>query len=520
MAGYIQRGSGLIIPASFAETAPAGEVATTRDGRDITRGYVDPMVLLLPQDEILLARGAGNQALYREVLRDDQVASVLQQRRRAVVSAEWEVQPGGAKRQDKAAADALRDWLTGVNLGLDDDQHARLPQPGWDAVTDKMLFGLFYGYAVAECLWGRDGRHITLDAVRVRDRRRFAFDGAMRLRLRTMSKPEGELLPPRKFWAFATGADHDDEPYGLGLAHWLYWPVLFKRQNLKFWLIFLEKFGQPTVTGKYASNAGPLERQRLLQAVEAVRTDTGVIIPEGMALELLEAARSGTADYTALFDRMNAAITKVVLGHTGTSDSTPGKLGSEDMAQDVREDVIKADADLVCDSFNRGPARWLTQWNYPNAAAPRVWRRTEQPEDLNAVAERDKTIVDMGFRPSLRHVTDTYGGEWTERAPCVPDGPPTGAQPGRSAEFAEDAPDAPDMPELQAERLDQELGPATDAWIDELRARVEAAESLQALRDELLEAYPGMEPERFAAVMREALASAQLAGRYDILDET
>jgi hypothetical protein len=46
--------SGLLVPASFAES-PARrpdmrEVATTRDGRDITRGYVDPMMIMQPSD--------------------------------------------------------------------------------------------------------------------------------------------------------------------------------------------------------------------------------------------------------------------------------------------------------------------------------------------------------------------------------------------------------------------------------------------------------------------------------------
>ena len=486
------------------------EIASTADGRDITRGYVDPMAILLPQDTVLMGRGGGSYDLYREVLRDDQVASVFQQRRRAVVSREWEVVPGGDRRQDKAAADALREWLNGVNVGMDEDEYARLPQPGWDAVTDRMLYGVFYGYSVAECLWGRDGRHVTLDAVRVRDRRRFGFDGDMRLRLYTGERPDGELLPPRKFWSFCTGADHDDEPYGLGLAHWLYWPVFFKRNGIKFWLIFLEKFGQPTATGKYPPNANEAEKRKLLQALRAIHTDSGVIIPEGMVIELIEAARSGTADYTALLDRMNAAITKVVLGHTGATDSTPGKLGAEDMAQDVRLDVVKADADLICDSFNRTVARWLTEWNYPNARPPRVWRKVEDAEDLNRVADREKTIFSMGFRPTLRHIEETYGGEWEPVQ--VQAAPPSPA-------FAEHSPQViGDATAAQLEQLQQVGDAEVEKWVEKIRELVMKVDSLEALRDRLIDLYPDLDPAGFAKVMGDALAAAHLAGRYDILE--
>ena len=198
---------------------PAGEVATTQDGRDITRGHVSALQILQPQDSVLAARG-GNLAIYDEVLRDEQVKMALDQRRLAVTSCDWEVRPGGESRADKKAADFLKAQLNAIE---------------WDRITGGMLYGVFYGHAVAECLWARDGAQVVFDDIRVRDRKRFAFDGAQRLRLLTSTNPSpGELLPPAKFWSFRTGATHDDEPYGLGLAHWLYWPVYFKRNGIKF----------------------------------------------------------------------------------------------------------------------------------------------------------------------------------------------------------------------------------------------------------------------------------------------
>ena len=80
------------------------------------------------------------------------------------------------------------------------------------------------------------------------------------------------------------------------------------------------------------------------------------------------AARSGTADYKALQDQMDAVIQKVVLGQTASTQGTPGKMGNENLQSDVRDDIIKADADLICESWNTGPAVWLTQWNFPGAA--------------------------------------------------------------------------------------------------------------------------------------------------------
>ncbi len=358
------------------------------------------MERLLPQDSVLQDKG-GDYALYEEVLRDDQVASTFQQRRLAVTSSEWGVRPGGTDRQSQKAADQLRALLETI---------------GWDGITEKMLYGVFFGYAVAECLWDRDGSEIVLSAIKVRKQRRFAFDTQGRLRLLLRDNPQGERVPEHKFWHFCTGADHDDEPYGLGLAHWLYWPVYFKRNGMKLWLIFMDKFGMPTAKGIYPVNATEEEKRRLLSALRAIQTDSGIIIPEGMQIELIEASRGGQVRYEEFIDRMNAAIAKVVLSQTLTTDAAGG-LYKADVQKSVRNEVVRADADLVCDSFNRSVVRWLTAWNYPDAKPPQVWRRIQEETDLRPQAERDQILFAMGFRPTLEYVRETYGEGWEKAMP-------------------------------------------------------------------------------------------------------
>lgn len=470
------------------------EVATTLDGRDITRGFVSPLQLLQPADTVLRVRGGGDLRLYEELLRDDQVKATWNQRQLAVTAAEWEVLAGGDSAQDKAAADFLREQLAQIRF---------------DKITTGMLHGVFYGYAVAECMWGRDGRHVTLGSIKVRNRRRFRFDGAGRLRLLTASQPDGELLPDRKFWTFATGADHDDEPYGQGLGHWLYWPVFFKRNGLRLWLVFLDKFGQPTAKGTFPTNASASEKQKLLDALQAVHSDSGVIVPDGMQIELIEAARSGTADYTELYDRMDRAIAKVVLGHTGSSESAPGRLGGEDMAGEVRDDIVKADADVVCESFNQSVARWLTEWNFPGAMPPRVWRNMEEPDDLNKRAERDAQVTMMGYRPTLKYIEDHYGEGWEVDTRLRPSSPALG--------FAErEDESAARRGDSMADRLEQDAEPAWDAMMEPVRRLIDTTNSLEDLREGLLNLYEDMPGDQLARVLQEAIATANLAGRSDV----
>ncbi len=384
-------------PVLQQEIAPASETASIAV-------YLDAYSKIIPnQDTVLMAKGHGDLKIYQEVLRDDQVKSTFQQRRLAVISKPWIVEAGSEDTVSQACADALSKNLKAINF---------------DDITDKMLYAIFYGYGVGEVIWGEQDNLISISTVKVRDRARFAFnvDGELYL-----LKPDFQhyKMPERKFWTLSTGADHSDNPYGLGLAHYLYWLTFFKRNDIKFWLVFLEKFGQPTAKGTLPAGKEDDQstRNKLLEALRAIATETAVLIPEGAEIELIEAARSGAADYEAMKDAMDAAIAKVVLSQTMTTDNGSSRSQSETHA-DVRDMVVASDADLLCESFNRSIVQWWFEYNqaaFPGASCPRVFRKTSKDEDLNLRAERDTKVASLGYEPTEEYIRETYGEGWVKK---------------------------------------------------------------------------------------------------------
>ena len=368
-------------------------IATTLDGRDITRGFVDNLPLLQPADSILRRRYASiyNNDAYRDLLTDDQVYSTVTQRRLALIARDFEVVAGGKTGRDKMAADYIREIL----------QHIR-----WDTVCEHMWYANFFGYAVSECLWAREGSRVMLDKIKVRNHARFGFDPQFKLKLLTTQSPQGEELPENKFWWAATGETHDDEPYGLGLAHYLYWPVRFKRGGMKYWLKFLDKFGAPSLVAKYPEGSTDEQQRALLNTVNQLRNDSAMILPENMMIDLVEANRSGKPEYNSLYDKMNDAISKVVVGQTMTTDDGSSRSQAE-VHLAVRDEKVMADAHLLDDSFSRSVVRWLIEWNYPGAAMPKV-RRVFECSAGKAQAERDKILFDIGYRPTKEHIEETY----------------------------------------------------------------------------------------------------------------
>lgn len=381
-------------------SSPLRPGAGGRAYSDLGAGYAGSMSSR--EDPVRRKRG-GSLALYDDVLADDQVHSNFQQRRRALIARELEVLPGGTDKASEMAADFLREMLSTV---------------GWDRVCDKMMYGIMYGYAVSELLYARDGRYWTIDEIKVRRPARFTFGADASLRLKQVGRPGGLLMPERKFWTYTSGADNDDNPFGVPLAAWCYWPVFFKRNGIRFWMLALEKYGAPTAVGKYPPNAPTAEKQKLLEAVQAFASSAALTIPLGMDIELLSAGSKVGGNHSTLIETMNASISKVILSQTMTTDaSRGGGVGNSqgDVHLDVRKDVTKGDADLQNGSFNAGPARWLTEWNFPTAQTPIVTRIMDEPEDLDTQSDRDGKLYTMGYELTPERVLSAYGDGYQRR---------------------------------------------------------------------------------------------------------
>jgi len=479
--------------AAAAKPAPElqNEIASTRDGRDITQ----PWVRGLREAKDPKLATAVDWGAYDVVFNDDQVFSTVQQRIGAVVARDWNVIAGEDKEpRAEKAAEAFNRTLK------------RLP---WDRITRMMLMATFYGYSVAELMWGyRDGL-FDIVGIKVRHARRFRFDDNDRLRMLTPSNMQGEIMPERKFWVHAVGAADDDQPYGHGLAHWLYWPTLFKRNGIRFWNIFLDKFGTPTAKGTYPRGSSKEDINKLLMALQAIATDSGFVVPEGMAVELLGAARSGTGDYHQLCLYMDAAISKIVLSQTMTTDNGSSRSQGEVHA-DVKLDVVKTDADDLTDTFAQ-VARWWTDFNFgADVAAPIVRRIVEEEEDTKANAETDKIHGDNGWVRTEESFQDTYGEGFVRRDDKdAPSGsqPPAKPEPAALSSAANDDAVAPVEATSFAEEDDHD---DADSIVDRMIAE-DGYRVANAMTGPLID--------RLLAADSETEARAILADALGVMDE-
>jgi len=476
--------------------------------KDIFMDYIGKT--LLNPDKVLKSESGGKGIeLYSDLLRDAKVGSTLQTRRLAVTGKEWEVIPASDKPQDVKIADYVREVLKAINL---------------DAYRRAALSGLVLGFKPCEIMWDYSEGDIFISTIIPRASRRFVFDLKNNLRLITLSNMvEGEEVPEKKFQIFTNPSD-DGTPYGDGLGRILYWPVWFKKNAIKFWMIFADKFGSPTAIGKYPAGTTKDQQDALLGALEAIQQESAIKIPNTMVIELLEAARQGSVNtYESLCNFMDRQIAQVMLGHTGTSESTPGKLGGEDAANEVREDYIKSDADLLCESENNQMIRWIVDYNFPGVprnAYPKVWIRTEPEEDLKSLAERDKILaVDIGVPIGEKYFYDTYGIPSPEEGEKVviparpesflPEGLPASGNDRKT--FSEKSILSPDQQDIETLADNSISAAALD--LSPLQKIIDSATSYEDLQKKIKDAYGSLDLTQFRTILERALFLADIKGR-------
>jgi hypothetical protein len=131
----------------------------------------------------------------------------------------------------------------------------------------------------------------------------------------------------------------------------------------------------------------------------------------------------GTVDQATFLRQMNAEISKIVIGQTMTTDDG-ASLAQGKVHQDVKEEVTDADVEELCESFQQGPARWLTEWNFPGAAVPILRRPSPEDEErgLQAAQGEGRHGQDHGRTPASSPTTslaEQYPG-WRRQARTRP----------------------------------------------------------------------------------------------------
>lgn len=405
--------------------------------------------------------------------KDLHLGGILQTRKLAVSGLNWDILPASESAEDKKIAKAATEMIEYI-------------ENFEDALLD-MLDAIGKGFSVQEIMWDISEGHVWIKSIEWVLQKKFTFGTQSGLLLKTPKlltdeQPIwGEDLLPNKFTLHKYRARSGATPRA-GILRPCGYMYLFKNFDIKDWVIFNELFAVPMRVGKYKPEAGNPEKEALKNAVFNLGVDAAAVIADNTLIEILETKSRGDAStFTALAEFCDRAMSKCVLGHTGSAESTSGKLGGEEASENVRQDLKEADAKAVMKTVKfQILAPWVL-FNYgPGKGVPVLKIHFETDEDLEKVAKVYGILVkDAGFEGIPEsHIHDRFSIPVPEK----------GEKTLRTAQAAQ--PQAPPVPpeKTQANKSTIMINVAvdpTDAWIDFYMKQL--APHLSVAREEALD---------------------------------
>lgn len=501
------------------------ELATRRNAGVL--GSVGLWLDMLPDPDPVLRKMGQESAILAELAADDQVTTAMLARKNRVLNCpHYGFRPGapeGAAPSEQA-------------VNLHKNFMADLERANLRGIISGILDAPFYGFTPLELLWEFANGWWHLKDIIPRPQHWFRFD--------VDNKPVfvgeygglcgmggAQALPDKKF-LFVTHHANYENPYGLRLLSRCLWPVTFKRGGLQFYAKFVERHGMPWVVGKapVGNKVDPDTKHTMATDLAKMVQDCVAVIPSTAEVEFLSIDSAQSDLHEAFLARQDRAISKLLMGQTLTVEME-GKNNSQAAATthgEVAEGLAHADKAMVADTFNE--LAWIyAQTNSPEARAGAIRAPLfayEEPEDLNARADLDKKLCEMGVVFTNKHFEENYNlskGEFTLASasvptPYLPAAPTSFAAPAPSLMLAEQAQGILDT---SLDMLLPDVREANAQFVSQVEKAVANAESFDDMQLALVELLaPRMAPSALEDILARTMTAAAGFGATAVQGET
>lgn len=448
-----------------------------------------------------------------------QYGSTLSTRKRAVARMPVTVTPAGESAEDLAEAALVTEVLESA---------------AFRTIKIDLLDAIGKSFSAVEMIWDLSVRPWKPVEFKHRDPRFFRFDRANPELLLLRNDATDEELWPNTWIVHRAKAKSGLTIRG-GLARQAAWLFIFQTFNARDWAIFAEAYGQPLRLGKFDPGASDKDKAILLEAVRSIGVDYAAIMPQAMAIEFVKDAISDSTDmYERRADWLDRQVSKIVVGQTGTTDSSGGSGYAQAKVHDgVRDDIADSDAEQLAATISAQLVIPLIDLNFARRARkgyPMVEIGRPEEEDVGALVENITKLVPLGLPVSISEMQAKVGisapkaGEELLRPSTPPPAPaPAQEPPGK-------VPPVPDKPVPAATRLDQldaieaaiedTLGnggwaPLLETLVGDVRTRLLAATSPEEARAAIAAAVEGLDMEAMTTTLANAMFAARLAGELD-----
>ncbi len=313
-------------------------------------------LLYMPNPDEMLTETEQNIRIYREMLLDARLSSLLDIRKAEALNYPSYVQPGNDTPKAKEIAAFVSDILQSMNLYQE---------------LKELLSCLDYGYAFAEVVWkdpATQGGKWIPDSIMNRRPERFGM------------RPDGTpvlievgiipLMDPYKYIVHRHNVMAEN-PYGSSVLKACYWPWIFKKAGWRFWLTAAEKFGVPTVLALFDTEDEEKARERskmLAEMLSGIKNDAAVALSNVKEVTTLEVKGDLTA-FKTLIDACDQQISYAITGQSlASGEGLHGTRAQALVHKQVLKLLTSSDAKQLAKTLSNTLLAWITELNFGTGA--------------------------------------------------------------------------------------------------------------------------------------------------------
>ncbi|MFW2556760.1 phage portal protein family protein [Aliarcobacter butzleri] len=367
-------------------------------------------------------------------------------------------------------------------------------------VIDSILDIPYYGFGVYEINWEFENGFFIPTLVE-RNYKNFILDNG---KIKFNSLGFSEDIEFHKVIA-ATYKAKPNKPYGQPLIQTLFWLVEFKNASLQFWIELLERFGTPWVIGKTEG-----DKNALAEEIYNMLGGDGAVIDTEDEIKI-ETAKDG-GNFKELVEYIDNQIREVILGGNLTANVQGGSLAAANVHNEVREDLAQADENIVNQIIRE--LIWIFQEF--NKTTTVIKGKLKDKDDPNKeLADRDKLIYDMGYKPTKEYIETTYNIKVTEieqkNNSLIANNNISRANPIILNNLPQD--------ELERNLNNIDFSHLALTFQKQILEIINKSESHEEMLEQLFKAYPTFDTKELEDSLYKYLANASLLGVASIEDE-
>lgn len=348
-------------------------------------------------DEVLKLLGQ-DVAVYKNLMYDPRVFSAVSARKSKCKSLEWDLNKGKAKSREVKIVKKMIDNLDVYGL--------------IEEAADAWL----YGYKVFEVVWRLvDG--LLWPELIGQPCELYFFDGDGRLRYRSKNNFTGEIVDTKKKFIVLGVNTNYWNPYGSATLSRCYWWVTFKREFMKQFVAFVEKYG---MNGIYANmdldtTGGNKAKYDLLeQGLQDFIKNWTAIIPTGIKLEQVNTASRESGDlFFKGIDYFDNQISEAVLTQALTQNTQQtGTYGSKMVGQENEYSLADSDRRQIYEVLFNKLIDLIYLLNFPGSLERPEFSMFEENYVNMVLLNRDVLMKEkFGARFTKEHFMETQGIE-------------------------------------------------------------------------------------------------------------